>query len=47
MITKENNTKHLEYLQPRAEEYVFVPENVVCESPLPGGNEDIGYETWQ
>lgn len=21
-------------------------ENAVCGSPLPGGNEDIGYEDW-
>jgi hypothetical protein len=22
-------------------------ENAVCGSPVPGGNEDIGYEDWQ
>lgn len=21
-------------------------ENAICESPIPGGNEDIGYEDW-
>lgn len=21
-------------------------ENAICESPVPGGNEDIGYEDW-
>ena len=46
MITKDNNTKLLEYLQPRAEELSFSPEGMVCNSPLPGGNEGIGYEDW-
>ena len=21
-------------------------ENAICDSPVPGGNEDIGYEEW-
>ena len=24
----------------------LIPENAICESPVPGGNEDIGYEDW-
>ena len=34
------------YLQPMAEEIIVSPENIVCESPLPGGNEGIGFENW-
>lgn len=41
-----SNTKLQEYLRPLAEELSFSPEGVVCESPLPGGNEGIGYEDW-
>ncbi len=47
MIIKDNSPESLEYLQPRAEEFSFSPEGVVCNSPLPGGNEDIGYEPWK
>ena len=32
MITKDNNTKLLEYLRPRAEEFSFSPEGMVCDS---------------
>lgn len=24
----------------------LIPGNAICESPVPGGNEDIGYEDW-
>ena len=34
------------YETPRAESIPVVAENVLCESPLPGGNEGIGFEDW-
>ena len=39
-----NENLRPEYIQPALR---FVPlkmENAICESPIPGGNEDIGYE---
>ena len=41
------NNRHVEYIQPWAETIIIAPEGLVCDSPVPGGNEDIGYETWQ
>jgi hypothetical protein len=35
-----------EYLTPSLRLIVFNLENAVCGSPLPGGNEDIGYDEW-
>ena len=34
------------YSAPAAEPIPLVAENVLCESPLPGGNEGIGFENW-
>lgn len=34
------------YIQPLVEEISFVALGLVCQSPKPGGNEDIGYEDW-
>jgi hypothetical protein len=35
-----------EYVSPRACLLPFEVEAVLCESPLPGGNEGIGFENW-
>ncbi len=35
-----------DYLPPKVREIPLSMENAVCGSPLPGGNEDIGYEDW-
>ena len=32
------------YVQPAVRVVPLRMENAICESPLPGGNEDIGYE---
>ena len=36
----------LVYVAPTVESIPLVSENVLCESPLPGGNEGIGFENW-
>ena len=36
----------LVYVAPAVESIPLVSENVLCESPLPGGNEGIGFENW-
>ena len=35
-----------EYLSPALRVIPVCPENAVCGSPLPGSNEDIGYDDW-
>ena len=35
-----------DYVPPKAQSLPFEVENVLCESPLPGGNEGIGFENW-
>jgi hypothetical protein len=34
------------YIEPAVESIPVVSESVLCESPLPGGNEGIGFENW-
>ena len=34
------------YLSPALRLIPIVSENAICDSPVPGGNEDIGYEDW-
>jgi hypothetical protein len=34
------------YTPPIVRVIPFSMENAICESPVPGGNEDIGYEDW-
>ena len=34
------------YVCPLSTVIEFRVENVLCESPLPGGNEGIGFEPW-
>lgn len=36
----------MDYLPPWAEAILYSPETVVCESPVGGGNEGIGFEDW-
>ena len=36
-----------EYLPPVIRWVPLALENALCSSPIPGGNEDIGYEDWQ
>ena len=35
-----------EYQSPMLRIVPLIPENAICESPVPGGSEDIGYEDW-
>ena len=35
-----------DYLPPATRIVPLILENALCGSPLPGGNEDIGYEDW-
>ena len=35
-----------EYLSPALRIISVHVENAICGSPIPGGNEDIGYEDW-
>ena len=41
-----NQEESKEYLPPVTRWVPLVLENALCGSPLPGGNEDIGYEDW-
>lgn len=34
------------YLKPTLRVQLLDIESAICESPVPGGNEDIGYEDW-
>lgn len=34
------------YLSPAVRIIPLLVENAICESSVPGGNEDIGYEDW-
>ena len=34
------------YVCPLSNVIPFQVENVLCDSPLPGGNEGIGFEPW-
>jgi hypothetical protein len=34
------------YISPTVRVIPLIMENAICESPVPGGNEDIGYEDW-
>ena len=35
-----------DYVSPAVRIITLDVDNVICGSPLPGGNEDIGYEDW-
>ena len=37
---------HREYLSPRVRNIRLSMENIICAIPVPGGNEDIGYDEW-
>lgn len=43
-IMKQEGSK--EYQPPVIRLILVVNENALCGSPVPGGNEDIGYEDW-
>ncbi len=34
------------YVCPAVRVVPLVPENTFCGSPVPGGNEDVGYDDW-
>ncbi|MBO6033970.1 MAG: hypothetical protein J6T22_14485 [Bacteroidales bacterium] len=36
----------LEYQSPAIRIIPLISENAICDSTIPGGNEDIGYEDW-
>ena len=47
-ITMEKKQAPKKYLPPKVREIPLSMENAVCGSPIPGGNEDIGYDDeWQ
>ena len=35
-----------DYVPPKAGIFPIQVEDMICESPLPGGNEGIGFENW-
>lgn len=35
-----------DYASPSARVIPIRVEHAICDSPVPGGNEDIGYEDW-
>ena len=35
-----------DYVSPSVRVIPFHLEHAICDSPVPGGNEDIGYEDW-
>ena len=35
-----------EYMFPALRIIPIISENAICDSTIPGGNEDIGYEDW-
>lgn len=35
-----------QYSAPMSRIIPVIPGHAICGSPLPGGNEDIGYEDW-
>ena len=39
-------TSRQEYQSPALRVIPIHVENAICDSPIPGGNEDIGYEDW-
>ena len=39
-------TEKANYTSPFVRLIPLTMENALCGSPLPGGNEDIGYEDW-
>ena len=39
-------TSSREYQSPAFRIIPVISENAICDSTLPGGNEDIGYEDW-
>ena len=41
-----SETPRLEYQAPAQRIIPVHVENAICDSPVPGGNEDIGYEDW-
>ena len=43
---KISSEKDQAYVCPVSVVVPFQTENVLCESPLPGGNEGIGFEPW-
>ena len=45
-MTSTRETSRQEYQAPALRIIPLNVENAICESPIPGGNEDIGYEDW-
>ena len=45
-LTTSTNLTLREYVSPSVRVIPFHPEHAICDSPVPGGNEDIGYEDW-
>lgn len=45
LIMKEEHLRKT-YQAPVLRIIPLIPENAICDSTIPGGNEDIGYEDW-
>ena len=39
-------TEGKEYVSPAVRMIVLSMDNVICGSPMQGGNEDVGYDDW-
>ncbi len=39
-------TERQEYVSPSGRLIVLSMDNIICGSPVQGGNEDIGYDDW-
>jgi hypothetical protein len=42
----ETSSKSSPYISPALRVVPIHVENAICDSSIPGGNEDIGYEDW-
>ncbi len=44
---KTNEILLTNYKAPRIQSIPMEPEDVLCGSPVSGGNEDVGYDDWE
>lgn len=47
MFCMQNTDAPKPYSRPVVRVIPIVMENALCGSPVPGGNEDIGYDDWE
>ena len=46
MMEHKTMKKEKQYVPPKNRIVALEEDRVICGSPLPGGNEDIGYDDW-